>query len=205
MKIDESQKIQYIVLCCLIAAFLVVGVVKMVGKSTQARSPAQKKVQAASETSAKIPEKIVSVEQTDPLNTSDISAQAPRDPFEPQVVPQSVSVQNVQPQITKAQNIPFRIDSLPGQATDGSPLPGLAESNPSGQLRLTGIIEGAVNVAIIRGGENTRYIVREGQTIDGMYRVISISRVGVRLKSNDNQRTIVLQLGGNNAKDETRA
>ena len=58
-------------------------------------------------------------------------------------------------------------------------------------------VGGSINVAIIRGEGNVRYIVREGQFIDGKYKVESISRRKVSISYNDKK--FVLRLGGNNA------
>jgi hypothetical protein len=61
------------------------------------------------------------------------------------------------------------------------PLPEVED--PSKELKLTGVIEGDANLAVIRAGD-ARHIVREGQSINGKYVVKSISRTGVRLARN---------------------
>ncbi|MEN6356777.1 MAG: hypothetical protein ABFD83_06800 [Armatimonadota bacterium] len=43
------------------------------------------------------------------------------------------------------------------------------------EFALTGVIRGDRNVAIIRSGESGRYIVKQGQLIDGRYKVESVS------------------------------
>lgn len=60
-------------------------------------------------------------------------------------------------------------------------------------FNLTGVITGRTNVAILRLGEN-RYIVKEGQLINEIYKVISVSQDGVRL-SRDGC-SVFLKLGG---------
>ena len=58
---------------------------------------------------------------------------------------------------------------------------------------LTGVIRGAENVAIIRVGEE-RHVVKQGQYIDGTYRVVSVSDDGAVLACGN--RRIYLRLGG---------
>ena len=87
---------------------------------------------------------------------------------------------------------PFPIQTGPSGTT------GL-EENPAAQLKLTGVIQGSVNMAIIRGEGKTRYIVREGQIIDGRYTVESITKFGVWLKNLFDHSIFFLKLGGNDA------
>ena len=59
---------------------------------------------------------------------------------------------------------------------------------------ITGVIRGAQNVAIIRSGDKGHYIVKQGQLIDGRYRVLSVTNDGAVLAYKD--RRIHLKLGG---------
>lgn len=68
------------------------------------------------------------------------------------------------------------------------------QPEPEPQFSLTGVIEGNQNVAIIRGGDNSRYVVKEGQLIEGRYRVREITQDGATLVNGN--RTIYLKLGG---------
>jgi hypothetical protein len=61
------------------------------------------------------------------------------------------------------------------------------------KFMLTGIITGRTNVAIIRLGEG-RFICKEGQTINGSYKVVSVSQDGVLLSRDG--RSVFLKLGG---------
>ncbi len=81
---------------------------------------------------------------------------------------------------------------------DGSGLPtSPAATDPGQALKLTGVVRGTVNVAIVRGPENVRYIVKEGQKIGGKYRVESVSRSGIWVRFESKK--YFLRLGGNNA------
>jgi len=62
------------------------------------------------------------------------------------------------------------------------------------EFQLTGVIRGAENIAIIRVGEKGRHIVKEGQLIEGRYRVLSVSDDGAVLV--DGNRRIHVKLGG---------
>lgn len=59
---------------------------------------------------------------------------------------------------------------------------------------LTGVIRGAENVAIIRVGDRGRHVVKQGQSIEGRYRVLSVSEDGAVLACGN--RRIHLKLGG---------
>lgn len=59
---------------------------------------------------------------------------------------------------------------------------------------LTGVVRGDENVAIIRVGQDGRYVVKEGQLIDGRYRVKSVTDDGAVLVYKN--RSIHLKLGG---------
>ncbi|MCE5322003.1 hypothetical protein LLG46_01670 [bacterium] len=62
------------------------------------------------------------------------------------------------------------------------------------EFALTGIIRGDRNVAIIRSDEGGRYIVKQGQLIDGRYKVESVSDDGATLVYKS--RRIHVKLGG---------
>ena len=66
------------------------------------------------------------------------------------------------------------------------------EKEPS--FVLTGVVRGSENVAIIRVGDKERHIVKQGQTIDGGYKLLSISNTGVVLVHNN--RRIHCKIGG---------
>jgi hypothetical protein len=59
---------------------------------------------------------------------------------------------------------------------------------------LTGVIRGWENVAIIRVGDSERHVVKQGQFIDGHYRVLAVTSDGAVLACGS--RRIRLKLGG---------
>lgn len=203
MKIAEEQKKQFIVLCCLIVFVLAFAVVKIVGSGSQAQprqtQAAAKKTDAVAEPSG--------VAESPPqeqlaLAESGVEADAAsRDPFIPQVnmdAPVVVPVKipkGTRPPIIKGLDDlePFTF-TREIKVTTNNPPAKEPESDPSQSLRLTGIIQGAINVAILRGTDGARFIVREGQVIDGKYRVDLVTRFGVRLSHNG--KSYLLSLGG---------
>lgn len=66
---------------------------------------------------------------------------------------------------------------------------------PEEELIVTGVVRGESNVAIVRIGATGRHVVREGQVIDGRYRVASINTDRV-VFIYDN-RPIAIKVGGN--------
>jgi len=80
---------------------------------------------------------------------------------------------------------PFQ-PGLYGASSDGPPGP------PPNVLWLSGVIQGEPKLAVLRRGGN-RYLVREGDAIEGGYRVARISTQTVTLQRRG--RTLVLRLG----------
>lgn len=214
----DTKKQQIVILCCLMAVLALVTY-RMVGMSTSANTPAPKPQVTTDD--SKVPPGDSKDEskttcavgtssdpdgsdKTKPVAVAANSESAPpvkpRDPFAPQIAPKTtvgsgtgssmrsplplMSQSNVPPLpiISPLSNEPVRVNVPGGQTEDSMP-----------EFKLTGIIEGVVNVAIIRGPDNARYIVREGQVIDGRYRVASVSRSGVCIKYNG--RSVILRLG----------
>ena len=70
----------------------------------------------------------------------------------------------------------------------GAPAPAEEPSGPPpGVLWLSGVIQGEQRVAVLRRGES-RYVVREGETFEGKYRVVAISSNSVTLaRGGENQ------------------
>lgn len=208
---DDNQKKKIIVLGCLIVFAIVVGLRGLSSKGTSA-GPRAAKPSVAQEVNNDAKEDDVILGQEGIITGMGVAGVG-RDPFAPQVaketaIPKTVTTpanrRNV-PLIAQEPIPPFPLVGPSSMQPDGGNVTLNLVENPAEKLRLTGVIEGAVKVAIIRGEGNTRYIVREGQTVDGEYFVEKITRGGVRLKSKTNQ-SFVLQLGGNNAiDDETRA
>lgn len=202
MKIDKEQKNQVILLCCLIALVVGLGVYRMLGATTNASSATKSRVPSAQAT---VQDATVGDEVGDQqVAAAETSASAPmRDPFQPQVVPtpedsKPVTTPSVRrlPLISQESRMQFPIMPPMGDSGVGMrPMPITEVEDPSREMRLTGIVEGEQNLAIIRGVGDTRHIVREGQSIDGKYVVKSISRTGVRLARNGRSYFLVLTSG----------
>lgn len=207
MKLDKKQIPQLVVLGLLVlgcigyvsftvlkppAVEMIPPEAKEAGKSS-AFAKAKEKVQ---------PEAIVIM----PTATfPDLGASIPRrDPFAVQALPNSSEPP------TKPTN--FRAARM-AETTAGSasskvpPLIPIGNFNTSSNLSvvpsvenqdpnfvLTGVIRGVDNVAIIRVGDSERHIVKQGQFIDGSYRVLSVSEDGAVLACGN--RRIHLRLGG---------
>lgn len=220
MKLDDSQKRQFIVLCCLILLVFGFGVYRLIGISTNAGTNTDKPV-SVQETKPAIADETKQSElqasetklESQPVNVT-VTA---RDPFAPQIIPDQHNSEPSQPQripeirvanagrsiapiFPSMDGIPPIINVGSGNSVDStSGMTRVPEETPTKDLKLTGIIDGTIRVAIIRGTENTRYIVREGQVIGGKYTVTHISSNGVSIKYRD--KDFVLRLGGNDSSE----
>lgn len=137
------------------------------------------------------------------------SVPARRDPFLPQALPgveddtsnvrAAAMVQKPRPpdtypiskvpQISIAPANPFSLGTAPTAVHQPD-----EETERDPEFVLTGVIRGDENVAIIRSGGSGRHVVRQGQLIDGHYRVQSITDDGVVLVYKN--RRIHVRLGG---------
>lgn len=214
MKIAEGQKTQFIVLCCLILLVVGYAVLKAVGVGSQAQTRQTPAVTKPHAKSAESPE--ASSGQADvqtPAKSVVVASGATgdanaRDPFVPQVGDNPASarpIKTLPPPIFPPGKLsglgplmpPMGFDRDITVNTHNTPARE-PEPDPSQMLTLTGVIQGSVNVAILRGANNARYIVREGQVIDGKYRVDLVTRYGVRLSFNG--KSYLLSLGGSDAR-----
>ncbi|MHB0913263.1 MAG: hypothetical protein ACYC2Y_07435 [Armatimonadota bacterium] len=191
MKIDPNQRTQVIVLCSLVVFVFGFGIYRIVGTTTSA-SPKAK-------TEAKVDEKASKQVSEEPaVDTGIVPVVAlgeSRDPFEPRILPRREQSSTAEPRPVRNYTPPLPSPIAPMPIAIG-PVPNAQpQEEPVDKLTLTGVIEGDVDLAIIRGSGGERYIVREGQRINGKYKVLDISRSGVKLKFED--KTIVLHLGGN--------
>ena len=126
-------------------------------------------------------------------------APARRDPFAAWITPDQFNVEPnpVVPRPTRLASLPPLVPPSFRGDLSISPIPSMnaaAGGDPVPQFQLTGVVSGATGVAIIRNGESERYIVREGQSINGKYLVRSVGRDGVVLTHGS--RRIYLKLGG---------
>jgi len=142
------------------------------------------------------------------------SAPARRDPFTPQKLPVDVVIadpsQQAAKQISPATSVrtavnPFRnpmgrVPPLtlgpipqfsPGNASQN--LPPVREAKTEESFALSGVVRGESNVVIIKSASG-RHVVREGQMIDGRYKVLSVTGDGAVLAYG--KRHIPVKLGG---------
>jgi hypothetical protein len=202
MKLDKADMPKIIVLGALVAIFIGYGVYSVVGKHASAdpappvlrdaaapHPPAAVKPQAATD---------VVANETPQPSLQVASEPVKKDPFVPCIVAEAAQctprLRSIMPR-GKLPNLPpytpsFGIRVRPSGSAPLSPL----VSEPDPAFVLTGIVNGATNVAIIRAGETGRHIVTVGQLIDGKYLVKFIGRDRVVLRHGT--RSIDLRLGG---------
>lgn len=210
MKLDKKQIPQLIVLGLLV--MVCIGYVSFtVTKPAPAQKAAQK-IKAGSE------EKLITSESFSGSIPSEVfpnvtSTLPRRDPFATQALSpdaaiqtsQKITINPVQPKPNKTFRPIENSGNVPGINVNAiNPFiqpnvqvavqPEAHQPPPEPQFVLTGIIRGSQNVAIIKSDSGGRHVVREGQLIDGRYKVQSVSDDGVVLV-NQNRR-IFVKLGG---------
>jgi hypothetical protein len=217
MKPDRRDMPKIIVVAVLGALFLGCVVYQMVGKGASAAQPTP----VPSKKVAKVWQPIPAAGVTTDANAkAEPKAQAPkseakpvqvalalpanrRDPFAPCITPQEFqppSTPTPMPRVNGLKPLPnLGTGSLPPLVPPGantlsiSPTGTAIAADVTPKFVLTGVINGNTRVAIIRV-DSERYIVREGQMINGKYFVRSVGRDGVLL-THGSQR-IYLKLGG---------
>jgi hypothetical protein len=135
----------------------------------------------------------------------DLGAPIPRrDPFTVQVLvdsdtptPDKQTNPKAAPEAQKAarlasSKVPPLIPAIGSFTSNLLVLPSNANQDPD--FVLTGVICGLQNVAIIRVGDSERHVVKQGQFIDGRYRVLAVTPNGAVLACGN--RRIHLRLGG---------
>jgi hypothetical protein len=206
MKLDKAERPKIIALGVLLAVFLGYGAYTLVGKKASAAPPTSVREAAIKNAPAGVPasaKKVVVIAGTQQTQVSlvPLEVSAPKkDPFTPCVSMESQTSSGRRPVMPRLKNMaslpPFRLPQSPlsigVRPTGDLSLPTAAEQDP--QFVLTGVIQGATNVAIIRAGDSARHIVKVGQLIDGKYFVKFIGRDRVVLTHG--VRSIDLRLGG---------
>lgn len=218
MKLDKSQMPQVVVL-----GVLLLACIGYVGVQFSSRSkPEKPKTQAAAPMETKNtpgPAPVAENTQEDLINLQ-LAALPPvnqRDPFTPQLSmempgqfringPREHLLRNISTRIEVPRSQVPKFGALPGMGSPfkveplNVPVPGsgngqsqTAAAQPEPTFAVTGIIRGERNVAILRMADE-RHIVREGQWINGTYKVVAITENGVILVGKD--RRISLRLGG---------
>lgn len=209
MKVDKADMPKIIVLGVLVAVFIGWGAYSMIGRRAAASSPppAQSVREAAESDSAAKPKTppAPKVEPAKPVQVAATPAAQPqptKDPFTPRVSDAPVIAGALPriPMIPRNSNLAMLPPFKPGISVRPIDDGGSCGITPFGaapaldpQFVLTGVINGATNVAIIRAGDE-RHIVREGQYINGKYLVKSIGHDRVVLTTGT--RSINLRLGG---------
>ena len=202
MKLETEQRNQFILLSVLVLLVLGFGAYRMLGARTSAGSPAGGISGADNSTKTAAAEN--SGEEAQPTDAQTavtiVSALPVRDPFEPQVVPaEDKPTAQIKsrpmarfPLISREPRMSLPImPSFDSQPMNVGPMPIPEVEDPSKDLKVTGVIEGDTNLAVIRSGD-TRHIVREGQSINGKYIVKTITRTGVRLTRNGRSYLLVI-------------
>jgi hypothetical protein len=215
---DDKQKRQSIVLGCLIVFVIGLGIFRVVGAKPSSASPRN---------TAKVEQQTAKVAGSDPAGNVEVQvAESPapaqreqymqeapvdagRDPFQPQLVldPKSVVKQAKSTNasgMTSMRSIPPMVPPMPSisveRSNQGAELRSIVPKvDQSNELSLTGIVDGSTKLAIIRGAGDARFIVREGQVIDGRYRVVYISNRSVWIRYQN--KNSVLRLGGNSSSE----
>lgn len=218
MKLDKKQLPQLAVLGLLVVACVGVVAFQFAGPRRSAppapivndrsRAPDRASEEAAGPRSARVASADLGAVPAS-VFPSLMSTPARRDPFRPSTLPGAVEISTRPPagrqngRATTAGGLaknplpfnPFRDISQgsgPAALTQGQVAQVLPEPDP--EFTLTGVIRGHSNVAIIRTGEGGRHIVKQGQFIDGRYRVVSVTENGAVLAHNN--RRIYVKLGG---------
>lgn len=209
MKLDKKQVPQLVVLGLLVMTCI--GYVSFTVMKPPATEPAPAPKQAASRSAGKAMIRLAAQPIPATSTFPDLSAPIPRrDPFttqaldvEPLVQPSSIkpiAVKTSQIRVASGKVPPltpigsFSPGSTVRQPAFGSGLSAVPSESRDPSFVLTGVIRGVQNVAIIRVGPSERYVVTQGQTIRGRYRVLHVFHDAVVLDCNDHR--IHLKLGG---------
>ena len=209
MKLDKKQIPQLVVLGVLV--LFCVGYVsfKIFSPKTASAPPAPVNQAAEQDNAGDPAQASISIDTLPAGVFPDItSIPSRRDPFTPQALPMTESANNqVQPPRDNPLPRPALRSSSPwAKIQPVQPIPSFSQGavpviaqkveDLDPKFTLTGVVRGDQNVAIIRVGEKGRYIVKQGQLIEGRYRVLSVTSDGAVLAYRD--RRISLNLGGVN-------
>ena len=196
MKIDKKQLPQLIILGVLVVGF--VGYLSFsVFKPKASAPPPEQNTTVSTGPAAEQP----GIDQVAAAGVfPDLAgAETRRDPFAPQIAesqPTPASRPNASMPRTHVSNLTSGLPTLnpfkEGAGASGAPILPVAENDP--EFVITGVIRGAENVAIIRVGEGERHVIKQGQLIDGRFKVLRVSDDGAVLAYKN--RRIHLKLGG---------
>lgn len=205
MKPDKKQIPQLVVLGLLVVTCIGYVSFTVFKKPATEPAPEPTAVSQASRASAMIRMAPQAIPATSTF--PDLSAPIPRrDPFTIQSLdiepgPELAQPSNIKPIAATSCSIKIPSIKVPPLVPMGSfstgPAPSLSvvpAENEDPSFVLTGVIRGIHNVAVIRVGNSERYVVTQGQTIRGRYRVLYIFHDAVVLDCIDHR--IHLKLGG---------
>ena len=203
MKLDKKQLPQLIVLGVLV--LLCIGYVSFTIKPKQLPPPpapvAEQQANEAKENSEEATE-IVPV-GIFPNTTVEVSR---RDPFTPQALPVTgkkpgeyvqVAMRKSPVNVFKSQSgrvPPINPLAMFGQGGTPAPITAQPAEEPIPQFVLTGVVRGENNVAIIRVGQSERYVVKQGQVINGCCKVVYVYDDAVLLDYKNHR--MYVKLGG---------
>ena len=199
MNTDKKQTTQLAIMGILLALCAGYFVFKFTGGKPSSRSKTSAPAVTQVGNRAVAADSEVQTERDD-LESSVLPSSGRKDPFEPAFVAESEhpkpNAGNIRP---GPRNLPLvpNLSALPplgviprsnaGQSSVGQ------ESTTELDFRVTGVVVGEHNVAIIHSAAGGRQVVRQGQWVGGC-KVVSITQSGVVLKSGD--RKIYVKLGG---------
>jgi len=205
----KDKRLPQIVIFAVLAAICLGYVVyRLVGtKSTQAAPPPAQVSTTPQQTPTVEPTPVTpSVEAIGPMSNAN-----KRDPFAPAFSTTAPEPQTQVAVVPPASRISSHIGPINGPlpvnnslfGTELEPISRGSEGTGTSQIptqpsfpdfRLTGILRGPTNVAIIRSGDRERHIVREGDYINGRFKVVAIGPTSVIIDSGKESRE--LKLGG---------
>lgn len=214
MKPDKKQTVQLVVLGVLVVVFVGFLSFNFLGpkgakKTSTASGGAQPTTTATPAGDARAGGAEAQEEASTVVFPNLASVPARRDPFVAQSLPGSAAER---PPVVMARPQPSRINPFRAPVTrvpsisipPVNPFGGersavvspadRTEPDPEPSFVVTGILRGEGNVVILKSGDNNRYVVKQGQMIDGRYRVLYVTSDGVVLAHKN--RRIHVKLGG---------
>ena len=197
MKIDKKQLPQFIILGVLVVTC--VGYLSFSVLRPKDSAPPPKEQTAVSGAQPAVEEQASQELALAGAFPNLAGAATKRDPFTPQIAESSerratpATNPNTSGRVANSAGRLSPLNPFAG-ATGGSVPPILPVEEKDPEFVITGVIRGAENVAIIRVGQDGRHVVKQGQLIDGRYKVVKVSDDGAVLAYKN--RRIYLKLGG---------
>lgn len=204
MKLDKKQLPQLIVLGVLV--LLCIGYVSFtVAKPKQLPPPPAPVVGQQADEAKENNEDAAEIVPAGIFPNTTIEA-GRRDPFTPQALPVTgkkpaeyvqVAMRKSPVNVFKSQSgrvPPINPLAMFGQGGTPAPITAQPAEEPIPQFVLTGVVRGENNVAIVRVGQSERYVVKQGQVINGCCKVVYVYDDAVLLDYKNHR--IYVKLGG---------